>query len=213
MIWKNLIGALLSSASFCCVGAAQTPAQPASATPQTSSVPAPQINPRDANQIPLAVDSKAYIIGATDVIRIEVFNNEPFTRNLVVRPDGKITLPMIGDLQAGGLTPDRLGLQIKEAVAQYLRDPDVTVNVLQVNSRTYNISGQVTRPGTFPLLKSTKVFEALNMAGAFMEFANKSKIIIARGDKRLPFNYNDVLNGKNLKQNIELEPGDTIIVR
>jgi polysaccharide biosynthesis/export protein len=69
------------------------------------------------------------------------------------------------------------------------------------------------RTGTFPLVKSVKVFEALNVAGSFMDFANKSKIIIARGDKRIPFNYNDVLDGKNLKQNIELEPGDTIIVK
>jgi polysaccharide export outer membrane protein len=161
----------------------------------------------------LAVDSKTYIIGPTDVIRIEVFNNDAFTRNLVVRPDGRITLPMIGDLQAGGLTPDRLGIQIREAADQYLKNPDITVSVLQVNSRTYTIAGQVTRPGIFPLLKPTRIFEALNMAGAFMEFANKSKVIIARGDKRIPFNYNDVLNGRNLKQNIELEPGDTIIVK
>lgn len=213
MNWKSRNGLLLSLAAFCCAGAAQTPAQPSAAGAQPLNAPAPQINPKDANQVPLAVDSKSYIIGSTDVIRIEVFDNDAFTRNLVVRPDGKITLPMIGDMQAGGLTPDRLGLQIQEAVVQYLKNPDVTVSVLQVNSRTYNISGRVTHPGTFPLLKSTKIFEALNMAGSFLDFANKSKIIIARGDQRIPFNYNDVLNGKNLKQNIELEPGDTIIVK
>jgi polysaccharide export outer membrane protein len=201
----TLISLLVSLVSFCGVVRAQTT--------QPSNVPAPQINPKDGNQVALAVDSKTYIIGPTDVIRVEVFNNDAFTRNLVVRPDGKVTLPMIGDLQAGGLTPDRIGLQIQEAALQYLRNPDVTVSVIQVNSRTYTISGQVTRPGTFPLLKSTKVFEALNMAGSFIEFANKGKIIIARGDKRLPFNYNEVLSGKNLKQNIELEPGDTIIVK
>ncbi len=199
---------------FCLVPLlAQVPTVPSPSTTQAPNVPAPQINPKDSNQVPLAVDSKTYVIGPTDVIRIEVFNSDAFTRNLVVRPDGRITMPMIGDLQAGGLTPDRLGAQIQEAVAQYLKSPDVTVSVLQVNSRTYNISGLVTRPGTFPLLKPVTVFEALNMAGSFMEFANKGKIIIARGDKRIPFNYNDVLNGKNLKQNIELKPVDTIIVK
>ena len=146
------------------------------------------------------------------MIRIEVLGNETFTRNLVVRPDGKITLPLIRDLQAGGLTPDRLAVQVQEAVTQYMKDPDVSVSVLQVNSRTYTISGRVTRPGTFPLLKAIKVFEALNMAGSFQDFANKSKITIVRGDKRIFFNYTDVLKGKNLKQDIELDPGDMIIV-
>lgn len=79
----------------------------------------------------MAVDSKTYTIGPTDVIRIEVFNNDAFTRNLVVRPDGRITLPMIGDVQAGGLTPDRLGIQIREAAEQYLKNPDITVSVLR----------------------------------------------------------------------------------
>jgi polysaccharide export outer membrane protein len=192
---------------------AQVPTAPSPPATQSSNVPAPQVNPKDSNQVPVAVDSKTYTIGPTDVIRVEAYNYDTFTRNLVVRPDGKITLPLIGDVQAGGLTPDRLGAQIQEAAAQYLRNPDITVSVLQVNSRTYTISGLMTRTGTFPLVKSVKVFEALNMAGSFMDFANKSKIIIARGDKRIPFNYNDVLDGKNLKQNIELEPGDTIIVK
>ena len=101
---------------------------------------------------------------------------------------------------------------MKEALADFINSPDVTVQVYQVNSKKYFISGEVTRPGSYPLVGKTRVFEALNNAGGFRDFPNKKKIVIARGDQRLKFNYEDVLKGKKLEQNIFLENGDTIIV-
>ena len=128
-----------------------------------------------------------------------------------VRPDGKVTMPLIGDIQVEGLTPERFRAQLKQALATYMNNPDVTITVMQVNSKRYTIAGEVTRPGPVALVLPTHVFDALSSVG-FRDFANKSKIVIIRGDKRLRFNYNDVLHGKHLDQNILLEPGDTIYV-
>ena len=158
-----------------------------------------------------AVDPNTYVIGVEDVIGIQVFHEEALTRQATVRPDGKITMPLIGDLQADGLTPERLRKAIKDALSTLMNNPDVTITVLAVNSKRYTIAGQVTRPGQVALVMPTKVFDALNNVG-FRDFARTSKIKIIRGTKRIPFNYNDVLKGKHLEQNIFLEPGDTIYV-
>jgi polysaccharide export outer membrane protein len=158
-----------------------------------------------------AVDPKTYVIGAEDVLYISVFHEAELTRAVAVRPDGKITMPLIGDMQAEGLTPERFGAQLKQALAGFVKNPDVTITITQVNSKRYTMAGEVLRPGPMPLVLPTKVFDALNSAG-FREFANKKKIVIIRGSKRIPFNYNEVLKGKKLEQNIFLEPGDTVYV-
>jgi polysaccharide export outer membrane protein len=160
------------------------------------------------------VDTKTYLIGPEDVIYVSVFHEAEMTRAVSVRPDGKITLPLLGDVQAEGLTPERLGAQLKQALGStYLNNPDVTITVVQVNSKRYTITGDgVARPGEYPLVLPTKVFDALSTVG-FRDFANKKNIIILRGTKRIKFNYNDVLKGKKLDQNIFLEPGDTIYVK
>jgi polysaccharide export outer membrane protein len=157
------------------------------------------------------VDLKAYVIGPEDVLYVSVFNEAQLTRAVSVRPDGKITMPLIGDMQAAGLTPERLNAQMKQALSTYLHNPDVTITVAQVNSKRYTVAGGVLRPGPYPLVLPTKVFDALSSVG-FKDFANVKKIVIIRGDKRIKFNYKDVLHGKNLDQNIFLEPGDTIYV-
>ncbi len=165
--------------------------------------------PADSTGAP--VDLKTYVIGPEDILYIRVFHETELTGPVGVRPDGKITMSLIGDMQAGGLTPERFSAQLKQALSTYINNPDVTVSVAQVNSKRYTIAGEVMRPGPFPLVVATKVFDALSMAG-FRDFANPKKVIIIRGDKRIKFNYKDVLHGKHLETNIFLEPGDTIIV-
>jgi polysaccharide export outer membrane protein len=159
-----------------------------------------------------AVDPRTYVIGPEDVLFVRVWREQDFTAPYVVRPDGKITLPLVGDVHAAGLTPERLASQIEEALSEYINKPDVSVSLQQVRSKKYFITGQVFRPGEFPLPVPTRVFDALSNAGGFRDFANKKKIVIIRGNERLKFNYNDILKGKNLEQNVFLENGDTIFV-
>jgi len=158
------------------------------------------------------VDPHVYIIGGQDALYIRVWREMDFTGSYIVRPDGKITIPLVGDMQAAGLTPERLGEQLKQALTEYINSPDVTVTVTQVNSKKFYISGMVGRPGEYPLVQPTRVFDALSNSGGFRDFANKKKIVIVRGAERIKFNYLDVLKGKDVDQNIFLENGDTIIV-
>ncbi len=182
--------------------------------------PASQATPgrNDASTAPLksdtpaAVDPKTYVIGAQDILLIKVWREQDFSGPYTVRPDGKITIPLVGDVQASGLTPERLGEQLKQALENYINSPDVSVSLQTVNSKKFYITGEVNRPGEYTLAVPTKVFDALSNSGGFRDFANKKKIIIIRGADRLKFNYQDILKGKNLEQNIFLENGDTVVV-
>ena len=157
------------------------------------------------------VDPRTYVIGPEDVLYISVFHEPDESGAVGVRPDGKVTRPLIGDMQAAGLTPERFAAQLKQALSTFLHNPDVTVTVAQVNSKRYTVAGEVMRPGPYPLVLPTKIFDALSGVG-FRDFANTKKIVIIRGDKRIKFNYKDVLHGKHLDTNILLEPGDTVYV-
>jgi polysaccharide biosynthesis/export protein len=160
------------------------------------------------------IDGKTYVIGPEDVLFIKVWRENDFTGPEAVRPDGKITEPLIGDVQAAGLTPERLAAQLTQALSQYINKPEITVTLAQVNSKKFSITGAVSRPGTYPLVTPIKVSQALNVAGGFRDaFANKKDIIIVRGDKRLHFNYNDWIKGKKLDLDITVENGDTILVK
>jgi polysaccharide export outer membrane protein len=186
---------------------------PAPTAPTGSSAPArsdtlPTAKPDSG----VAVDPKTYVIGAQDVLSIKVWREQDFTGLYTVRPDGKITLPLIGDVQATGLTPERLGEQLKQGLSNYINSPDVSVSLQTVGSKKFYITGEVNRPGEYVLAVPTKVFDALSNSGGFRDFANKKKIIIIRGADRLRFNYQDILRGKNLEQNIFLENGDTVVV-
>ena len=161
---------------------------------------------------PPSVDPRTYSIGVGDILFVRVWREMDFTGPYTVRPDGKITIPLVGDVQAAGLTPERLGEQLKQALADYLNNPDVTVSLQQVNSKKYFITGEVARPGEYTLVAPTRVFDALANASGFRDFANKKKIVIIRGAERIKFNYLDVLKGKDLEQNIFIENGDTIVV-
>jgi polysaccharide biosynthesis/export protein len=175
--------------------------------------------PRDGtNKPPAKVDEHAFILGAEDQIAISVYGSPEFSGSHMIRPDGKITLNFIGEVTATDLTPEQLSNEIKERIKKYIVDPDVSVQVLAVRSKKYFIQGEVGRTGEFPLTVPTRVLEALVNAGGFKDFANKKNIIIMRGTdmrgtQRIRFNYNEVIKGKHLEQNIYLQPGDIILVR
>ena len=192
---------------------AQAGKNPPPAVPQVVETPRVTTGGTDPGAQP--VDPKTYLIGPEDVIRVEVFRDDNMTRTLAVRPDGKITMPLIQDLQAEGLTPDRLRAQIKEALSQFNRDPEVTITVLAVNSKSFTVSGKVNKVGRWPLVIPIRVFDAIGLAGGLQDFANDKHIQIIRGGERLEFNYKDYLKGKKeaKDQNVWLQNGDTIVVK
>jgi polysaccharide export outer membrane protein len=182
---------------------------PPSQTSKPETTPGPAA---DGAKLPASVDPNKFDLGAEDVIFIRVWREPDLTGVHVVRPDGKITLPLIGEIAAAGLTPTKLQARITEGLGKLINNPQVTVQVQAVRSKRYYVTGEIFRPGAYPLVVPTTVFEAMTLAGGFREFANKKNITIVRGDKRIKFNYNDVVKGKNLDQNIEIENGDHIIV-
>jgi polysaccharide export outer membrane protein len=181
--------------------------------PPPEKVEAPKVTQGPADGATAPVDPRTYIIGPEDIINVEVWREPDFTKPHGVRPDGKITIPLIGDVQSAGLTPERLATQLAQALKEYINDPQVTVSVQQVNSKKFFITGGVNKTGSYPLVLPTRVFDALSQAGGFREFANKRDIVIVRGDRRIKFNWDEVVKGKKLEQNIFLENGDTIIVK
>ena len=168
-----------------------------------------------ANAVP--VDAKSYVLGAEDNIYIAVWRSAEFSGQHMIRPDGKITINLVGEVQAAGLTPEALGTSIKDRLRKVLVDPDVSVSVTQVNSKRYFIEGEVLKPGEYKLVVPTRILEALVNAGGFKDFAKQSDIRIIRGPKVLHFNYKQAIKGnnsaKNLDQNVYLEPGDIIVVK
>jgi polysaccharide export outer membrane protein len=159
------------------------------------------------------VDAKTYIIGSEDILVIRVWNEPQLSGTYNVRPDGKISMSLINEIVAAGLTPEKLAAVITEGLDKFMQHPEVSVSVSSVNSKKYFIMGEVNKTGSFPLLVPTTVMEALVNAGGFRDFAKKSDIIIIRGSQRHHFNFNNVMKGKDTKDNILLEPGDQIIVR
>lgn len=159
-----------------------------------------------------SVDPRSYRIGAEDVLLLRIWREPDLSGLFTVRPDGKINLQLIGELDAANLTPVELEARISKAYASVLKNPLVTLQVQRVESKRYLISGEVGRTGAFPLVRPTTVLEALTVAGGIREFGNGKKVVIMRGKERIKFNYNDVIKGKKLDQNILLEPGDHIVV-
>jgi polysaccharide export outer membrane protein len=158
-----------------------------------------------------------YVIGPDDVLSVLFWRDKDMTADVVVRPDGKISLPLINDIQAGGLTPSELCEAVKAVARRYVEDPSVTVVVKQINSRKLFITGQVEKPGPYPMSGPTTVLQLIATAGGLKEFTDGKRILIMRTDKAgkqtgYVFNYRQVTEGKNLEQNIELRPGDTVVV-
>jgi polysaccharide biosynthesis/export protein len=192
-----------------------TPAVPAGqeAAQQTPATPAgPPPEKPDPNAAGAAVDPRSYKIGAEDVLLLKIWREPDLSGLFVVRPDGKINLQLIGELDAMDLTPMQLESNITKAYEKVLKTPLVTLQVQKVESKKYYMSGEVQRSGVFPLVSPTTVLQAITMAGGLREFGNPKKIVIMRGTERLKFNYTEVIKGKKLEQNVLLQPGDHIVV-
>src|SRR5262245_12197340 len=196
------------------VAAAQTPTQ-------TTAAPTPAVKPATPPAAAVApagiTPPEDYVIGPEDQLTIMFWREKDMSADVIVRPDGKITLPLLNEVVASGLTPEQLRVRVTDEAKRYVEDPNATVVVRQINSRKVFVTGQVAKPGAFMLLASkTTVLQLLSMAGGLNEYAKASKISITRTENgkqiRFPFNYKDVVDGKNLKQNIEVKPGDVIIV-
>jgi len=178
-----------------------------------------QDNSQNKAKAPAAPDNASsqatYVIGADDTLHIDVWNEPDLTATLPVRPDGMISLPLLNDVQAAGLTPMQLASAITEKLKKYLADPRVTVVVTQMNSQRIFMTGEVLHTGAMPLLPNMNVLQALSTAG-FTQFANTKGIYILRteGGKqvKIPVNYKQLLKGTGIDQSIMLKPGDTIVV-
>jgi len=162
------------------------------------------------------VNDAEYKIGAQDMLRIDVWKEEQLSRIVPVRPDGKVTLPLLNDLQAVGLTPMQLADVISVGLKKYINNPQVTVTITEINSRRIYVTGEVARAGAFPLLPDMTVLQALSSSGGFTQFAKLKNIYVLRMEEgkqvKHPFNYKDVVSGKKPEQNILLQPGDVIVV-
>jgi polysaccharide export outer membrane protein len=183
--------------------------------PQDAAKGASPATPQTTAPAPATTDA-SYKIGPQDVLRIDVWKEAEISRSVPVRPDGKISLPLLNDVQAAGLTAMELANVITEGLKKFINSPQVTVSVSEINSRRVYVTGEVTRPGAFPLLPNMTVLQALTSAGGFTQFARIKNIYVLRteGGKQVkhPFNYKDVVNGKGSENNIALQPGDTIVV-
>jgi len=170
-----------------------------------------------ANSVPKPVTNDPnYIIGPQDVLDISVWKEAELTRQVPVRPDGKISMPLLNDVRAAGLTPNQLAAQITASLKRFVTDPQVTVIVTQINSQRVYILGEVTRTGAYPLLPGMTILQALSSAGGFTQFANKKKIYLLRTENgkqvKYPFDYKAVIDGKRPDEDIPLKAGDTIVV-
>jgi polysaccharide export outer membrane protein len=158
-----------------------------------------------------------YIIGGDDVLSINVWKEPDLTRLIPVRSDGKISLPLIGEVQAAGRTPAQLQQDIEVNLRSYITDPQVTVIVQEIRSQKFNILGQVNKPGSYSLAAGTTIVDALALAGGLRDFAKKKSVYVLRQnpqgeESRIPFNYQEFIKGKNVSQNIKIKPRDTIVV-
>jgi polysaccharide export outer membrane protein len=150
-------------------------------------------------------------------LSIVVWREKDMSADVVVRPDGKISLPLLNDVQAAGYTPEQLAEIVEKAAAKFVTDSDATVIVKAINSRKVFVLGEVAKPGTVPLTSEMNVLQLIASVGGFLEYANKDNVTILRTEggreRRFRFNYNEVVEGKNLQQNIMLQPGDTVLIK
>lgn len=170
-----------------------------------------------SNQGESARSGESFIIGTGDVLAINVWKEAEISRVVPVRSDGRISLPLAGELQAGGRTPSQLESEIRNKLKDYVSEPEVTVIVQEIKSLKFNVLGMVMRPGSYPLTKPMTVIDAIASAGGFRDFAKQKDIYILRrqadgNQTRMAFNYKDVVKGRGTEQNVALETNDTIVV-
>jgi polysaccharide export outer membrane protein len=200
--------------------AAQADAQTASASPAAQPAPAAVAPARTGGAAPAAIAGivapPGYVIGADDSLDVVFWREKEMSASVVVRPDGMISLPLINDVRAEGLTPEQLRVALTTAAAKFVEEPTVTVVVKQIQSRKVFITGQVGKPGPYLLNSPMTVLQLISVAGGVAEYADKERIVVLRTEDGKPvaktFNYKEVMEGKKLQQNIELKPGDSVVV-
>lgn len=160
--------------------------------------------------------SEHYRIGKGDILEIVTWKESDFSKEVLVRTDGKITFPLLDDIKAAGKTPEQLKRQIEHQLKDFIDNPNVTVSVVQPSSQQFYILGEVARTGEYPLTKNLTVLQAFALAGGFTEWASKKEIILFRKEegkkKIIRINYKDIIRGKNLEQNVIIKADDTIVV-
>jgi polysaccharide export outer membrane protein len=211
--WVALACALTVSPIFAAAQEATKPSPSAEQADPASKPTQPATSPNSSK-----VDSKTYVIGENDVLEVDVWKDKEISRTVPVRPDGKISLPLIGEIQASGMTPLQLQDDLAQRLKSFIANPQVTVIVTDPRSHHFNIVGEVAKPGAYPLTQSMTVLDAISVAGGFRDFAKETKIYVLRtmpgsnNPERLPFNYKDAIKGKKPENNVVLKPGDTIVV-
>jgi polysaccharide export outer membrane protein len=197
-----LLGLVLATSSFQVVSA-QAPSPQAAKSAVTS--------PEESVALP-----PDYVIGVEDALSVVFWRDETLTRDVVVRPDGKISLPLLNDIQAAGLTPEQLRRRLIDAASKFISEPNATVVVKEILSRKVFVTGNVKAPGTYKLTGPMNVIQLLALAGGLAEYADSGGIVIMRPEgertRYFKFNYNDVIRQRNVEQNIALRPGDTVVV-
>jgi polysaccharide export outer membrane protein len=190
-------------------------AQNASPQPAASSASVKTATDKATNAAPTSLAGPEYVIGPEDVLHIAVWKENDLTATLPVRPDGKISLPLLDDVQAAGLTPKQLADSVTEKLKKYIADPRVTVVVTAINSKRIYLVGEVLHAGATPMLPNMTVLQALSSAG-LNQFANTKRIYVLRTangkQQKLPVNYRKLVKGEEIEQNYILQPGDTIVV-
>ncbi len=189
------------SQSWCQSGAAHAPGR------VTGESTNPTSKPHDST----------FIIGNDDVLAVNVWKEPDISRSIPVRSDGKISLPLVGEVQAAGQTPLKLEQEIAGRLKSYISEPEVTVIVQQINSQRFNVLGMVVRPGSYSLTNNATVLDAIALAGGFRDFAKQKSIYVLRqnangSQTRIAFNYKEVIKGVNTGQNVKLQPRDTVVV-
>jgi polysaccharide export outer membrane protein len=172
------------------------------------------ITPPDSNETTPAVSPTDYVIGAGDVLHISVWNEPQLTVTATVRPDGKITIPLLYEVTVSGMTPDGLQKEFTDKLTRFVHKPHVTVTVQEIHSRMVFITGEVQRPGAYPLVSTMNVVQLVARSGGLTDFAKQKKIYVLRANKttRIDVNYEKALKGQAPQQNIDLAPGDTVVV-
>jgi polysaccharide export outer membrane protein len=208
--WRAVRGAAVLAAAwvFLCPEGSAIAQQRRASPPATRPAPSPTPPPS-----PTSADAGGYVIGAGDVLMLHVWKEQDLTREVNVRIDGKITVPLLGDVQAAGRTPSQLSVDLAKGLEKYIEAPQVVVAIKQPVSYKYFMLGEVARPGDMPLNVETTLLQAIAQAGGLKEFAKSDKITIIRQDKSvLVVNFKKLQEGKDMEQNIVIKPGDTIIV-
>lgn len=211
LVFSMVIATCITFAA--CMGFGQELSRPDAAT---------RNNIMDTDSRPAAVAARTattndFVIGPDDILFVQVWKEPELTRTITVRPDGKISLALIGEITASGQTPKQLESKITAKLSSFMADATVSIIVQEVRSRQFSVLGKVAHPGTYPLTRSVTVLDAIALAGGFRDFAKQNSVYILRQipnglPQRLAFNYKEVVKGNKLSQNVDLQPKDTVVV-